>query len=168
MMNLAYTKDQLTFPAFHVWYKYKAASQQLLDSWKEKRMTGFRLSWRTENPTLIWTTTVGEIGRSIQTPGHGDIVVQPEVSDQIYKAMLPISDNFQRKMGDQTLVIELVVNMGKHDEVVFSPRKSYKLYSDGKKTWTEAEAHCKSEGAQLASIHSEVEQALAETEAAGR
>ena len=30
-------------------YKYKAASKQLLESWKEKRMTGFRLSWRIEN-----------------------------------------------------------------------------------------------------------------------
>ena len=113
-------------------------------------MTGIRLSWRLENPTVIWTTTVGEIGRSIQTPGHGDIFVKPEVSEHIYKAMLPISDNFQRKMGNETLVIELVVNMRKEDEVVFSPKNSYKLYSEGKKTWAEAEAHCRSEGGQLA------------------
>ena len=29
----------------HVWHKYEAASKHLLDSWKEPRMTGFRLRW---------------------------------------------------------------------------------------------------------------------------
>ena len=29
----------------HVWHKYEATSQHLLDSWREPRMTGFRLKW---------------------------------------------------------------------------------------------------------------------------
>ena len=52
-MKLSYTKDQLNFHSFNVLYKYKAASQQLLDSWKEKRMTGFRFSWKIENPVRL-------------------------------------------------------------------------------------------------------------------
>ena len=71
-VNLTYTKDQLNFPGFHIWYNYKAASQNLLDSWEEKRVTGFRLSWRIENPTLAWTTSISEVGRSIQSPLHGE------------------------------------------------------------------------------------------------
>ena len=38
---------------------------------------------------------------------------------------------------------------------------SYKLYKK-RKTWTEAALHCESEGGQLASIHSQWEQMLAE------
>ena len=67
-INMNYTKDQLNFTTFHVWYELKAASQQLLDSWKDKRMTGFRFSWRIENSTVIWSTNISEVGRSIQTP----------------------------------------------------------------------------------------------------
>ena len=65
-INMNYTKDQLNFSSFHAWYKYKAASQQSLDSWKDKRTTGFRLSWRIENPTLEWTTSISEVGKSIK------------------------------------------------------------------------------------------------------
>ena len=52
-MSLTYNKDQLKFPRLFVRYKYKAASQQLLDSWEDKRMTGFKLSWRIEKSTLM-------------------------------------------------------------------------------------------------------------------
>ena len=34
-----------------MWYEYKAASQQVLDSWEDKRMTGFKLTWRIEKPS---------------------------------------------------------------------------------------------------------------------
>ena len=75
-VNLAYTEDQLNFSRFHVWYKYKAASHQLLDSWEDKRMTGLRLSWRikNDNPPLI--ANISELGRSIQTPGLGDVFLE--------------------------------------------------------------------------------------------
>ena len=42
-ISLAYRRDE--FSAFLVGYKYKAANQHLLDSWKDKRMTGLRLNW---------------------------------------------------------------------------------------------------------------------------
>lgn len=44
-VRLNYTKEELTFSSFHLWYKYKAASHHLLDSWKDKRRTGFTLNW---------------------------------------------------------------------------------------------------------------------------
>ena len=50
------------------------------------------------------------------------------------------------------------MDMRKEDDVAFST--SYVLSRD-MKTWTEAEAVCKSEGGHLASIHSKDQQALA-------
>ena len=42
---LEYTSEQLNFPFFSVEYKYKKASQVLLENWKDRKMTGFRLRW---------------------------------------------------------------------------------------------------------------------------
>ena len=50
-LDLTYKKDHLAFRSFHVWYQYEAASQQVLDSWEDKRMTGFKLTWRIERPS---------------------------------------------------------------------------------------------------------------------
>ena len=88
-MKLAYTKDQLNFTSFHVWYTYKAASQQLLDSWKDKRMTGFRLSWRIQYEHLPLIASTNQVGRSIQTPGLGNIM--DAKADKMYKAILHLS-----------------------------------------------------------------------------
>ena len=35
--------------AFHVWHKYEAARKQILDSWQDPRMTGFRLRYVINN-----------------------------------------------------------------------------------------------------------------------
>jgi hypothetical protein len=43
--TFTYTQDQLTFSYFEVQYLYYVSSQELMDSWEHKRMTGFRLSW---------------------------------------------------------------------------------------------------------------------------
>ena len=61
-VKVVYNEDKLNFPVLYVSYEYKAASQQLLDSWKDKRMTGLRLSWRVESPTVTWTTSISEVG----------------------------------------------------------------------------------------------------------
>ena len=43
---LTYTREQIAaFSSFNVWYSYKAASEELLDSWEDPRMTGFTVSW---------------------------------------------------------------------------------------------------------------------------
>ena len=43
-VTLEYMAHNLTFPSINVLYHY-TANQQLEDSWKGKRMTGFKLSW---------------------------------------------------------------------------------------------------------------------------
>ena len=43
--TLKFTKDQLPFPQINVWYNYTFTNRSLLDSWKNKKMTGFRLNW---------------------------------------------------------------------------------------------------------------------------
>ena len=44
-LNQEYTKDQLTFSSIQVKYKYHFTSRDLLDSWQDRKMTGFSLSW---------------------------------------------------------------------------------------------------------------------------
>ena len=61
-----YIKEELGFSIFQVWYKLNAANQSQLNSWKDKRMTGFKLSWRLENTPM--TLTSSELGQSIETP----------------------------------------------------------------------------------------------------
>ena len=58
-VNLIYKKNQSNFRSFHLWYEYKAASQQVLDSSEDKRMTGFKLTWRIENST--WMANSSEV-----------------------------------------------------------------------------------------------------------
>ena len=158
-MNLAHTKEQVNFSHFSVWYKYKTASQKLLDSWKDKRTTGFRLSWRIENPTLKWTTSISEVGKSIKSPLRGDSYAEAfdASSDLVYKAILTLPKDLQQQMRNESLVIEFDVDMGHSDEM--SAYTSYKLYREMKS---------KSEGGQLASIHSLWEQTLAEEAAEGK
>ena len=38
---------------FQVWYRYEVAEQKLLNSWKEKRMTGFRITWFIKNGSNV-------------------------------------------------------------------------------------------------------------------
>ena len=132
-LSLTYTKDQLKFSSFLMWYKYKAANKQLLDSWKDKRMTGFRLSWRIENPPL--RARISEVGRSIETPHVGDIPAEDTVapSDKLYKVTLAPPKNLSRHMTNKSLVIELNIDKKLSDEVYAFT--SFKLYKENKK-WT--------------------------------
>ena len=51
-LSLSLTREELNFH-FQVWYKYRTTTNQaLLDNWTQKGMTGFRLSWRIENPVV--------------------------------------------------------------------------------------------------------------------
>ena len=96
-VNLGFTKDQLTFSSFHVWYKYKASNQSLLDRMRNKSMTGMKFSWKVENASVIWRTNISEFGRSIQTPKLGEIFKPSEDSvDHFYTASLTGPGEFQR------------------------------------------------------------------------
>ena len=157
-ISLTYAQDQIYVSSCHVWYKYKAASQQLLDKWENKRMTGVRFSWRIENPTLIMSASTKEVGRSIQTPGH------TSEADQIYEASLVTGYLSQFLVGNGRLVIELDVSMKQSDDIYVST--SY-MKSREEKTWSEAKAYCESKGGQLASISSQWEQTMAVEAARG-
>ena len=163
-INLVYTIDKLEFSSFNVRYKYEAASQLLLDGWKNKRMTGFRLSWRIENKNPPLTAKISVVGRSVETPNFGDTfeeISEPSL-DSLYKVTLAPPKDLQ--MINDSLVIELNVNKKQSDEVhAFT---SYMLYKE-KKSWTDADIHCKNKGGQLASIHSKREQMMAEKAAEG-
>ena len=130
-------------------------------------MTGFKLSWRieNENPPRLLIATISEVGRSVQTPGLGDSSLVKPV-DLKYKAILTKPEDLPQKFGKGSLVIEVDVDMKEGDEVNYAMMK-YKLYREGKKSWDEAEAHCRREGGQLASIHSKDEQAMAAEAADG-
>ena len=164
-MNLVLGKDQLNFSRFHIWYNERATSQQSPLNFENSQMTGFKVSWNVKKPTVIWTSSISEVGRPLQTPQLGKILVKPSDAsvDHIYKVDLTVTDDFQAEIGDRTLVIELDVDMRKEDELAFA---GYKL-NQRRKSWIDAEAHCKSEGGQLASIHSELQQELAEKAAEG-
>ena len=47
--SLNFTKAELGLRSFQVWYRYQAANLTTLRSWKDKRMTGFKLSWYVED-----------------------------------------------------------------------------------------------------------------------
>ena len=155
-----FTKDQLSFASFVVWYKRQAATPQMLDSWKDKRMTGFRLSWRVinENPPLM--ARISELGRSIRTPLLGDSFNEDSdvSSGRLYKAMLSPSKDLREEVENGSLVIELNIDMKPPDELNAFTR--FKLHKE-KKSWNFAKVHCESEGGEIASIHSQWEQTLA-------
>ena len=75
-LRLEYKRDQLDFSSFQVWYKYRTTNknERLLKSWKDNRMTGFKLSWNIENkdPPIHMEMSTGEVGSSFTTPGFGE------------------------------------------------------------------------------------------------
>ena len=161
MLSQTYSKNELNPSTMVVLYKYKAASQQLLDSWKDKRMTGIRFSWRIKNAPLI--ASISEVGRSIRTPHLGDAFEFPD--DLVYRALLSPSKSIIEQMSNGSLVIELDITMNPSDEA-YAFTTSYKLYKL-KRSWTDADLHCRKEGGQLASIHSKWEQLKVEKAAEG-
>ena len=122
-----------------------------------------RFSWRIKNPTVMWTSSISEVGRSLQTPRLGERADQS--SDHTYKVVLTIPEDFQNEIESENLVIQLAMDMKKEDEVAFST--SYILDRDHLNTWVESDAYCKRKGGLLASIHSLDQQALAKKAADG-
>ena len=155
-LSFEYGKDQLT-SSFQVRYYYEATNQTLLESWRDKRMTGFRMSWKIENPPLEMTTS--EIGKSVQTPGllNDELFDRGSyMADRAFKSTLVLSDNVTDQVGDGSLVIELNVVLRENGKQSEEYPKKYKLYRR-RKTWRSAEAFCTSEGGNLASIQTEKE-----------
>ena len=106
-INLEYRKQNLTFPSFDVQYRY-TANQQLVNSWQHKRMTGFQVTWRIDNPRMEITTS--GLGKTLQTPEFRktDIDESYYKTSRAYKATLLIPNSLQ--VGSGSLVIMLDVD----------------------------------------------------------
>ena len=54
--KIKFTKEQLASisdSSFEVWYRYEVVNPELQNSWKRKRMTGFRLTWFIQNGSNV-------------------------------------------------------------------------------------------------------------------
>ena len=149
--KLHYERNQLTFTSFHVWYRYKAVSQQPL---KNKRMTGIKLNWRFENENPPLLAHISEMGRSLEMPKLGAAFVKPV--ERIYKVVLALEKDLAILKDNESLTIEL--EGPEEPDTVFW---DFKL-SKKNLWWKKARKACENDGGQLASIHSTWEQELAE------
>ena len=57
-LSLEYKTEEMFFSFFTVTYHYKATDHNMIDSWKERRMTGFNLTWYILDPTNKTTPKV--------------------------------------------------------------------------------------------------------------
>ena len=56
-VRLTYNSTIKPNPPFQLWYKYQGTNPELLTSWKEKRTTGFRISWAIQDQGCIFRLT---------------------------------------------------------------------------------------------------------------
>ena len=120
-LQLAFSEDDIAgvsmtssggFSSFHVRYKYQAASQELLDSWEDKRMTGFNLSWRIETHLFQFEET--QIGKELQISGLGDTSLANR--DYSHKITLEMPSNLEELIGgDRLLKIEIEAGVGREN-----------------------------------------------------
>ena len=103
---MEYSKNQLTFSSISVKYSYKV-NKKLLNSGDNHKMTGFRMSWRIENPLLLLTTS--ELGRSVQTPGFREKIIDESfhTADRAYKASLVLTDDIHVDSGPFVIQLEV-------------------------------------------------------------
>ena len=103
-------------------------------------MTGLRFRWRIEDLSLIWTSSIGEVGRSLKTPKLGEVVKPGDASrDLIYKVMLTIPEYLEKDMGNNTLVVQIDMDMRQGGNFVWNT--NYKVFGKeyhDKKNWDEA------------------------------
>ena len=154
-IRLEYTKEQLSFSSFQVWYSLKAANKNLLDSWKEKRMTGFMLSWHIQNehPPIYMELTTKGLGSSLVTPGFGDDLEEDFYNaNKKFNATVIITDDLLEQIGKGKLVVEIQMRTMKEENAaedfyLIEPR--YIWGEDA--TWDNAENYCNDLGGHLAS-----------------
>ena len=161
-LKLEYKKGELNVSSFQVWYKYRAMNQQSLDTWNEKRMTGFKLSWKIENKNPPMELRTSEVGESFSTLGLGDFDEDFLMHDQNFNASLLLSNDLSKNIGNGSLVVE--IQMERRRETIgkaefFYTEPGFVLF-DGRWdqfrdfTWSEAEIFCNNRGGHLASAES--------------
>ena len=166
-LRLTYTKEELTFSYFLVQYSYFPNKSRNVIPWKDKGMTGFKLSWEIQNPSPPMRLETDDVGSVITTPGiekeyQSDFDEKDRIyeEDRLYEATLKVPQSLLEPTGNGSLVFELEVKLrdDQTDEVQIS-RGGAKIFSyhTEPKTWREAEDFCRSIGGNLASIESEEE-----------
>ena len=157
-LRLSFTKDNVTFSTFLVQYSYIPTHSKQEQSWNEREMTGFNLSWEIQNKNLPLYFETEEVGYVTETPDFRG-PFQPEFykNDHTYEATLNVPENLSEQIANGSLVIEVEVNLieGRGEEVQVSKggQKVYTIHME-EKPWHDAEAHCQSIGGNLASIES--------------
>ena len=163
-IKISYSKRQLELSntkrmhTFWVHYRYKKTTEAHQSIWKNKRTSGFVLTWRLENsPVLEAKITKFKV---VETPGFRQTFdAQFFRSDHLFKAKLELPDNVKEQVGNGYLMIELDVDTRQSEvwdeEVIFWEGDSkFKLDDDLYLSWDEAEEHCKAKGGHLASVSS--------------
>ena len=122
-----------------MWYRYRVSGDQLLDSLQNKRITGFRLRWRVENPAAMMATLT-KPGSWIKTPRLGQCNFSGSYfkANHTYKATLQFPSDLVRQVGSGVLVVKLIADTGKEMEgllenVKLFERARYSLYTEIKK-----------------------------------
>ena len=67
--KIAFTKEQLASISdsrFQVWYRYEVVNQELQNSWKRKRMTGFRLTWFIQNSSNVREAQAKHVNQNLR------------------------------------------------------------------------------------------------------
>ena len=161
-INLRFDSIEVGFTSFKVWYSYQYTKHKVLDSWENKLMTGFRLSWKIENPFLVTQMEfiTDEMGKIIETPGFRGNRYQEgfHLTNQAYKATLLTLKANADEVGNGSLVIHLDVDTreakGWQEEVTYRIGIKYTLYTK-RKTWSDADLYCRSQEGKLAMILNE-------------
>ena len=163
-LKLEYRKEELDFSAFQIWYKYRVVTKSLLDAWREKRKTGFKLSWTIENNNPPLQLTTSDVGKTLTTPGFGGFYENFHMADQNFNASLLFPNDLPEQIGNGSLVVELQTEreMGENGKSeFFYTEPGYVLHVDPNYkafSWTEAEVFCNDRGGHLASAESSEDQ----------
>ena len=118
-VHLSYSGDQLNFSSFNVHYQYRASNQQILERIEDKRLTGFKLSWRVnfEEPQLITNISeknTGQSGLSQSVEGQKRDVATPKYKQPLLTEMVQLA-NFLRV--DQNMTRMQILNKVTEDKM---------------------------------------------------
>ena len=160
-VSFRYAKKDLSFDKVQLFYHYKFTNQSLLESWDNKRMTGFKVIWKIWKCSEDLEIFTEELGRNIQTPLLGEQLNENFLGiDHTFKSTLRFPENISELVGSGSLVIHLETRTREEGEYVKTNKggpNQLKLYIEAK-NWKDASDHCQTEGGQLASVLSAEEQ----------
>ena len=111
-------KEQLTSISdsrFHVWYRYKVANREVQNSWRKKRMTGFRLTWSIQNGSYVREASAKHVNQNLRKM----VVMAMEAR----KANISTTDIILKTVLQKEKILE--ENRSCHCERISDSRQSY-------------------------------------------